>query len=35
MSERIRWIGLVLFVLVCLGAGGLGAITTMPSAVMR
>jgi tryptophan-rich sensory protein len=25
-----RWIGLVLFVLVCLGAGGLGAVATTP-----
>lgn len=30
MSERTRWIGLALFVLVCLGAGGLGAIATTP-----
>lgn len=30
MSERTRWIGLVLFVLICLGAGGLGAVATTP-----
>lgn len=30
MNERTRWIGLVLFVLVCLGAGGLGAVATTP-----
>jgi len=30
MKERTRWIGLVLFILVCLGAGGLGAIATTP-----
>lgn len=30
MSPRIRWIGLVMFIIVCLGAGGLGAIATTP-----
>ena len=30
MTERTRWIGLVLFVLACLGAGGLGAVATTP-----
>ena len=30
MKERTRWIGLALFVLVCLGAGGLGAAATTP-----
>lgn len=30
MNERTRWIGLVLFVLVCVGAGGLGAVATTP-----
>ena len=30
MNERTRWIGLVLFVLVCLGVGGLGAVATTP-----
>ena len=30
MTENTRWIGLVLFILVCLGAGGLGAIATTP-----
>ncbi len=30
MKERNRWIGLVLFVLVCLGVGGLGAVATTP-----
>jgi tryptophan-rich sensory protein len=30
MKEQSRWIGLVLFVLVCLGAGGLGAVATTP-----
>ncbi len=30
MRERTRWIGLVVFIVVCLGAGGLGAIATTP-----
>ena len=30
MTKRTRWIGLVVFVVVCLGAGGLGAIATTP-----
>ncbi|MEZ6042619.1 MAG: TspO/MBR family protein [Planctomycetaceae bacterium] len=30
MKQRTRWIGLVLFVLVCVGAGGLGAAATTP-----
>ena len=30
MTERTRWIGLVVFIVVCLGAGGLGAIATTP-----
>ena len=30
MTDRTRWIGLVLFVLVCVGAGGLGAVATTP-----
>jgi len=30
MTPRTRWIGLVLFLIVCLGAGGLGAIATAP-----
>ncbi len=30
MSQATRWIGLVVFVVVCLGAGGLGAIATTP-----
>ena len=30
MTERTRWIGLVIFIVVCLGAGGLGAIATTP-----
>lgn len=30
MKERTRWLGLVLFILICLGAGGLGAIVTTP-----
>ena len=30
MTERTRWIGLVVFIIVCLGAGGLGAIATTP-----
>ncbi|MFV0442135.1 MAG: TspO/MBR family protein [Planctomycetaceae bacterium] len=30
MNELTRWIGLFLFVLVCVGAGGLGAVATTP-----
>ena len=30
MTTTIRWIGLAVFILVCLGAGGLGAIATTP-----
>jgi translocator protein len=30
MKESVRWIGLVLFIVVCLGAGGLGAVATTP-----
>ncbi len=30
MTDRSRWAGLVIFVVVCLGAGGLGAIATTP-----
>ena len=30
MTERTRWIGLVIFLAVCFGAGGLGAIATTP-----
>jgi tryptophan-rich sensory protein len=30
MTKRKQWIGLTLFVIVCLGAGGLGAIATTP-----
>ncbi len=30
MTTTIRWIGLVVFVVICLGAGGLGAIATTP-----
>ncbi|TWU25587.1 TspO/MBR family protein [Bythopirellula polymerisocia] len=30
MNERKRWIGLIFFVLVCLAAGGLGALATTP-----
>jgi tryptophan-rich sensory protein len=30
ISSAIRWIGLVVFVVICLGAGGLGAIATTP-----
>lgn len=28
MNQRTRWIGLAVFIVVCLGAGGLGAIAT-------
>ena len=30
MTQAARWIGLAFFVLLCLGAGGLGAIATTP-----
>ena len=30
MKERVRWIGLAIFIVVCLGTGGLGAIVTTP-----
>jgi benzodiazapine receptor len=30
MTERTRWIGLAIFLAICLGAGGLGAIATTP-----
>ena len=30
MTQSKRWIGLIIFLLVCLGAGGLGAIATTP-----
>ena len=30
VTKRKQWIGLTLFVIVCLGAGGLGAIATTP-----
>lgn len=30
MTQRARWIGLILFIVLCLGAGGLGAIATTP-----
>lgn len=30
MNDRIRWIGLVLFIVLCLSVGGLGAIATTP-----
>ena len=30
MTQRTRWIGLTLFIGVCLGAGGLGAMATTP-----
>jgi len=30
MTERTRWIGLVVFIVVCIGAGGLGSIATTP-----
>ena len=30
MKESTRWIGLNIFVIVCLGAGGIGAIATTP-----
>lgn len=30
MTERRRWIGLIVFILLCLGAGGLGSLATTP-----
>jgi len=30
MTERIRWLGLAIIILVCLAVGGLGAIATTP-----
>ena len=30
MKQRERWIGLVVFIVLCLGAGGLGAMATTP-----
>jgi tryptophan-rich sensory protein len=30
MTATIRWLGLILFLTLCLGAGGLGAIATTP-----
>ncbi len=30
MKERTRWIGLIIFIAICLAAGGLGAIATTP-----
>ena len=30
MTKRTRWIGLLVILIVCLGAGGLGAIATTP-----
>ena len=30
MTKRTRWIGLIIFIFVCLGAGGLGVIATTP-----
>lgn len=30
MTTTTRWVGLVLFIVACLGAGGLGAIATTP-----
>jgi benzodiazapine receptor len=30
MTERTRWIGLIGFLAICLGAGGLGAVATTP-----
>ncbi|QDT37651.1 TspO/MBR family protein [Stratiformator vulcanicus] len=30
MKKSVRWIGLVFFILLCLGAGSLGAIATTP-----
>ncbi|MGE0605871.1 MAG: TspO/MBR family protein [Pirellulales bacterium] len=30
MTERMRWFGLVVLIVICLGAGGLGAVATTP-----
>ncbi len=30
MTKRAEWIGLIVFILVCLGAAGLGAVATTP-----
>lgn len=30
MTERTRWIGLAIFIVICVSAGGLGAIATRP-----
>lgn len=30
MTDRTRWIGLIIFIVICLGAGALGAIATTP-----
>lgn len=30
MTQRTRWIGLIILIVVCLGVGGLGAIATTP-----
>jgi benzodiazapine receptor len=30
MKESARWVGLAIFLVVCLGAGGLGAVATTP-----
>jgi len=30
MTQRIQWLGLVIFLVVCLGAAGLGALATTP-----
>ena len=30
MTSRTRWIGLLVFIVICVGAGGLGAIATTP-----
>lgn len=30
MTDRARWIGLIGFIALCLGAGGLGAVATSP-----
>jgi benzodiazapine receptor len=32
MTQRSQWVGLLIFVAVCLMAGGLGAVATMPEA---
>ncbi len=30
MTERNQWLGLIVFIAICIGAGGLGAIATTP-----